>query len=801
MFPQRFCRSELLASPAESVNKFYTMIIRRLSQFGKILHSNTPAWRILGGGWLFWLLVSPVQGQVFTVQVGASPTPLVNHSDAWRYHKGTNAPGLGWQTNADATLGGTWLTGNGGFGYSTDTPNEVSLCQTILSDMTNNYTTVYIRRSFEVTNAADASLHLRLMMDYDDGFVAYLDGVELARDRVLTAVNVEPSNTGVASSAHESSRGSAPVNPATTYDLGAVGSRLQPGTHVLALIGLNATIASSDFVLLADLSLAPTATSIVNGPLLSIVHGSSVPLAGVSTLPGSTRVTVNGSDATFNAGTGAWSKNQSLVPGYNRLIIEALDAAGVPLVSTNQVVVSEITSNTVTTLGLNTVLDNSGGIIHVTNSLTVPAGGSLTIHSNAVLLLGPGVNLRATNDASLTVNGAYLLTADGATMWGEIAADGSNSFLTIRHAETIGGAVKGRNGATGLLEDTFFHDYKNGSVPIGGCTDAISMTVRRCHFRIYHETLWQHTLMLVEDNLFELANNPSSDALDFDGAIIGSVIRRCTFRHGPQSNTDAVDIGPTTSGNGSTNTIIESCLMYDFPNDKGVSIGEGSYGIEVRNCLLYGNDSGVAVKNSPGGKPPCTANVHDCTIVDNDYGFRCYNKTDVNALTDGGQITNSYNNIVWSNRFAIAQLLNGGYVIADHTDFNGTNWPGEGNIQADPLFLDAARRDYRLAANSPCIGTGRDGATLGAKFPVGATMAPSHSYFSTITVTNGAVKLGFWVDSEKNYSVLCSDVATGGTWTKVTNVYHQMLPRFVEVTNPFAGGANRFYRLVTPHQP
>ena len=327
------------------------------------------------------------------------------------------------------------------------------------------------------------------------------------------------------------------------------------------------------------------------------------------------------------------------------------------------------------------------------------------------------------------------------------------------------------------------------------------MTVRRCHFRVYHETLWQNTLMTVEDNLFELANNPSSDALDFDGAIIGSVIRRCTFRHGPQSNTDAVDIGPTTSGNGSTNTIIESCLMYDFPNDKGVSIGEGSYGIEVRNCLLYGNDSGVAVKNSPGGKPPCTANVHDCTIVDNDYGFRCYNKTDVNALTDGGQVTNSYNNIVWSNRFAIAQLLNGGYVIADHTDFNGTNWPGEGNIQADPLFLDAARRDYRLAANSPCIGAGRDGATLGAKYPVGAPMVPSHSYFSTITVTNGSVKLGFWVDSEKNYSVLCSDVASGGTWTKVTNVYHQMLPRFVEVTNPFAGGANRFYRLVTPHVP
>ena len=30
---------------------------------------------------------------------------------------------------------------------------------------------------------------------------------------------------------------------------------------------------------------------------------------------------------------------------------------------------------------------------------------------------------------------------------------------------------------------------------------------------------------------------------------------------------------------------------------------------------------------SPGGKPPCTANIINCTIVGCDYGFRCYNKS------------------------------------------------------------------------------------------------------------------------------------------------------------------------------
>ena len=130
----------------------------------------------------------------------------------------------------------------------------------------------------------------------------------------------------------------------------------------------------------------------------------------------------------------------------------------------------------------------------------------------------------------------------------------------------------------------------------------------------------------------------------------------------------------------------------------------------------------------------------------------------------------------------------------------GTNWPGTGNFDADPIFVNAAQRDFRLAPNSPCIGTGRDGATLGVKFPVGSLMAPSHPYFTSITVTNGAVKLGFWVDSEKDYTVQCSDQASGGPWTKIADVYRQMCPRPIEVSHSLASG-HRFYRLVTPVQP
>jgi len=745
---------------------------------------------------LWAALAGEGRSQVFTVQVGgtASPsTPLVSHGELWHYHKGTNAPGAGWQTQADASLDPLlWSTGNGGFGYSTDTPNEVSLCQTILGDMINFYTTLYVRRSFEIAGAVDPARHLLLTMDWDDGFVAYLDGAELIRRNAGTGP-AEPANTALASPNHESSRGTS-GNAPLTFDLDPVGSRLSPGTHTLAFIALNGTSGSSDLVLLADLSLGPLSPGVVAGPLLAVTGDDSVMLSGTNAIAGSARLTINGADASFNAGTGAWSKQQLLNPGYNRLIVEAVAADGAVLFSTNQTVVSEISSTTITSLAGNTVFDSSMGVIRVPNDLTVPSGGSLTINPGTVLLLGAGINLHATANASITINGTRenpvcLFTADGLTMWGELAADGANSFLTVHHAESIGGAVKGRNGATCLLEDSYFHDYKNGTVPIGGCTSAQSMTVRRCHFRIYHETLWQFTSMLVEDSLFELANNASSDALDFDGAVAGSIIRRCTFRHGPQSNTDAIDLGSTTQP-----MLVESCFMYDFPNDKGVSIGETTYAIEIRNCLMTACDSGVAVKDL------CTAIIHDCTFVDNDYGFRIYNKATPASPTGGGLITNSYNNIIANSRIAALQILNNGVLIADHSDYFGTNWPGVGNFDADPLFLNPAQRDYRLADNSPCIGTGRDDTTIGCKFPVGSPMAPSHSYFSSIVVANDAVELNFWVDSEKNYTVQASDTAAPGSWTKIADVYHQMVPRLAKVTHPLATN-HRFYRLVTPVQP
>src|ERR1051325_2825063 len=290
------------------------------------------------------------RAQYLTVQVGtppSAPTPLVNHNDTWFFHKGTNAPQANWQTIADGTLNADWGSGPGGFGYGdngiTNTPGA-SYESTMLGDMLNRYTTLFIRHTFNVASAVDTNLHLLLTMDYDDGFVAYLDGAEIRRANTTNGVGSTVTfaqTTG--GNTHEASCCNAPVNAPTTYDLGAMSNRLTVGTHILAIVGVNQSLGSSDFHLIPDLALAAGQGSgaVMNNGLYALTTSNSIVLTGSNTVTGSTRISVNGDDAVFNQVDGTWSNNVTLVPGFNRLFIAALEASGNILSNRTQDVVYE----------------------------------------------------------------------------------------------------------------------------------------------------------------------------------------------------------------------------------------------------------------------------------------------------------------------------------------------------------------------------------------------------------------------------------------------------------------------------
>jgi len=62
------------------------------------------------------------------------------------------------------------------------------------------------------------------------------------------------------------------------------------------------------------------------------------------------------------------------------------------------------------------------------------------------------------------------------------------------------------------------------------------------------------------------------------------------------------------------------------------------------------------------------------------------------------------NCILWDGGDEISNI-DGSTVTMTDTDVQG-GWPGVGNIDADPLFVDPDNGNYRLSAGSPCIDAG-----------------------------------------------------------------------------------------------
>ncbi len=233
---------------------------------------------------------------------------VVSEGDLWRYWKGLTMPpvvdGRNWTQpdyNDSAWLG----PAPSGFGFGDGDDN------TVLADMVNSYLSVFIRKSFPVADPAAVSA-LTLSVDYDDGFVAYLNGVEIAR-RNMPAGPID--NTTPAQVQHEAARGDA-VSLAQEKDFITVNKALLvPGTNVLALEGHNVSLGSGDLSLIPELSLG---VNLVRGPYLQM------PLVNGMTIVWRTDAATNsvvdyGFDANYTGGTitdnNAVTEHEITIPG------------------------------------------------------------------------------------------------------------------------------------------------------------------------------------------------------------------------------------------------------------------------------------------------------------------------------------------------------------------------------------------------------------------------------------------------------------------------------------------------------
>jgi hypothetical protein len=137
----------------------------------------------------------------------------------------------------------SWTLGAGGVGYERGTGYESLFQIDVGAEMYMITGTCYIRIPFVVPNMTYSNLMLRIR--YDDGFIAYLNGAEVAR-RNFTG-DPQWNSVGSADNPDASAVGQ------TTIDISDYAGLLAPGVNLLAIHGLNGTIDSSDFLISVEL--------------------------------------------------------------------------------------------------------------------------------------------------------------------------------------------------------------------------------------------------------------------------------------------------------------------------------------------------------------------------------------------------------------------------------------------------------------------------------------------------------------------------------------------------------------------
>jgi len=179
------------------------------------------------------------EAELFELYQPHVDTPVIEAGTTWRYAKGTRAPPAGWPAAAfDDSL---WLEGPSGFGYG-DNDDETVLGDMRQTDTQPGYLSVFLRHTFSVPDLAAVD-QLILQVDYDDGFAAYLNGVEVARENLS---GNPPAFDVRSADSHEAGD---PVE----YDLTSQKALLVEGANVLAIQAHNYNATSSDLSMIPEL--------------------------------------------------------------------------------------------------------------------------------------------------------------------------------------------------------------------------------------------------------------------------------------------------------------------------------------------------------------------------------------------------------------------------------------------------------------------------------------------------------------------------------------------------------------------
>ena len=156
----------------------------------------------------------------------------VNAFSSWRYASGSTSIDTNWRNQSFNQ--NIWASGNGGIGFGDGDDNTTIAVGP----------SVMMRKTFSIPDTSQI-LKAILMMDYDDGFVAYLNGVEIARANIGT-VGTRPLWNDLANNSHEALTYQGFQTDSFFISPKLFKSLLQPTNNVLAIETHNTPSGSND---------------------------------------------------------------------------------------------------------------------------------------------------------------------------------------------------------------------------------------------------------------------------------------------------------------------------------------------------------------------------------------------------------------------------------------------------------------------------------------------------------------------------------------------------------------------------
>jgi hypothetical protein len=462
-------------------------------------------------------------------------------------------------------------------------------------------------------------------------------------------------------------------------------------------------------------------------------RSNTVSLTGQANAATTRRVTVNGQPAAWNARQAQWSiSNVSLLPGINRVVVQAFDANDAETDRSSIDIWYDkgaLAAKAGGSLGADEVWTAEAGPYHVTGNIVIPAGRTLTIEPGATVFLDSSVGF--------TVHGRFV--AQGAeyrrirftrmpgttTQWAGFQIPDSKQDNIIAYADLEFGGSRSQWITTGnnngssvgptarltvdhatfsgsdtqyftiwdpqiIIRNSVFADLGSHylcmveRMPADGWFIVEGNLFGHCHgdndvFHLNSVSVKGGPVAQILNNVFTGGGDDILDDNETDTHIEGNLFMHVNVGNSSRSASAAVTTG--TGGGSASAYNLESQHLTVVRNifyhgDYGILDKTGAYA-EVYNNVFIQNAGAMLLNEFVGSnsnQPARAAYVESCIFWNN------------GPEADGNSTDNGTGTFV--NRQKTQLTVNNSIVGSQFLDL------GTGNVDADPLFVDADRELY-----------------------------------------------------------------------------------------------------------